>query len=82
VVPFAGQVEAAAFAAALSRFLDSPRGSAYLDQPAAVEVWIAAVLPHADVEVYLSDAARDAVISGFASVPIAATRVGAALPPD
>lgn len=81
VVRFERRVEAAAFVAALSRFLDSPRGSAYMAQPYAVEVWIPTPVPSEQVEVYLNDAARNAVIAGFNSVPVIDTRLGAALPP-
>jgi hypothetical protein len=80
VVRFAERVEAAAFIAALSRFLASPRGRGYTDQPDAVEVWVSVPALHERVEVYLSDAAVEAVIAGFMSIPIADARLGSALP--
>lgn len=79
VVEFVSDIEAAAFAAALSRFLISPRGTAYMTQ---AEVWIGAPGTHDVVTVYLSDAALEAASTAFAPPPVTGTRRGEDVPPD
>ena len=77
---FTHRSEAAAFVAALSRFLDSPRGARYLVPPGAAEVWSHAAHPHGAVDVYLNAAALAAATAAFAPVIVAGTRKAAELP--
>ena len=74
--------EAAAFVAALSRFLNSPQGSPYRLSSAAVEVWGHAATTPDRLEIYLSDCVLAAATAAFAPVPLAATQHTATLPPD
>ena len=73
---FSRTEEVAAFVAALSRFLDSPRGASYRGQP--VEVWTHAA--GAGVDLYISEAALTAATSGFGVPPVADTRQGDDVP--
>ncbi len=74
VVSFAEAAEAAAFVAALSRFLNYPQGSAYLAHPASVMVWGYSTMMGKAVDLYLSADALQAATSAFGSVPVAETR--------
>jgi hypothetical protein len=85
VLEFAKVDEAAAFIAALSRFLASPRGAQFLVPPEGVEIASRATQAPGFVdvvEVYLSDAAWRAANAAFAPVPAARPRAREALPAD
>ena len=66
--------EAAAFIAALSRFVHSPRGAAFADARARVEVSAVAGRPEQRVDVYLTKHALAATSEAFGS--FAATELG------
>ena len=70
VVEFVGTTEAAAFVAALSRFVNSPRGSACGADLDSVAVWARSVATRGAVDVYLSGDALKAASAAFAPVPI------------
>lgn len=72
--------EAAAFVAALSRFLDSSRGEVYLAQSDPMRVLRRATTTGGISEVYLSEEALKAATSAFAPVPVAGACHGEALP--
>jgi hypothetical protein len=72
--------EAAAFVAAISRFLHSPRGEQYLSPPGAAEIWSHAPHPHGAVDVYLNPRALAAATAAFAPVIVAGTHPAAELP--
>jgi hypothetical protein len=81
VLAFERTNEAAAFVAALARYLNSPAGAAFVKAPATVEVW--SYSPSEEkIEVYLSEGALAAVAAVFTPVPVIAKRRGAALPKD
>jgi hypothetical protein len=80
LVSFGTADEGAAFLAALTRFLDSPRGSDYATRSDAPEVWSHRPGASNSIELFLSDAAFDAAIAGFGMLPLIATRVGEAMP--
>jgi hypothetical protein len=86
VLEFESTTEAASFVAALSRFLNSPVGSTYVDSNGSVQVWSCASEPapvrHERVEVFLSPEALDAASAAFAPVPVAGRRRGDKLPVD
>jgi hypothetical protein len=67
VVEFDRREEAAAFVAALSRVLNSPRGDAYASR--AVEVWVDTPST-ASVRLFLSTAALDAAEAAFSPVRV------------
>lgn len=73
---FGDRTEAAAFLAALSRFLASPRGNSLRSDNAPAVVW---ALPDGSA-LLLSASAAAAVTAAFAPVPSSATISGA--PPD
>jgi hypothetical protein len=81
VLSFARTNEAAAFVAALSRYLNSPAGAAFVKAPSAVEVWSHSPSEER-IEVYLSDGALAAVSAVFSPVPVVSTQRGSALPKD
>ena len=81
LLSFADADEGATFLAALSRFIDSPRGNRYAARPDAPEVWTHRPFSDARVELYLSDSAFDAAVAGFGTMPLVATRIGSILPP-
>ena len=70
------RVEAAAFIAALSRFLNSPRANAFVSPDDLVEVWSVPSVSGNAVTLYLTDAAHVAAELAFSPVPV--TRVCAA----
>jgi hypothetical protein len=70
--------QAAAFIAALSQVLASPRGSAYLTRRAPVEVWVCQAPD--GVMVCLSDSAMEAAQVAFAPVPPTVMLTGAEFP--
>jgi hypothetical protein len=73
--------EAAAFVAALSRFLDSPRGSGYMEPPGAVQIWSHAGASHGTIDVFLTADALAAATAAFAPVIGAGTNPNVTLPP-
>jgi hypothetical protein len=79
LVRFSGRTASAAFLAALSRFLDSPDGSGFLEPPEPAEVWIDARILRTFVDVYLSASALLAARAAFAPVPVSGTVPGVAL---
>jgi hypothetical protein len=81
VISFERRDEAAAFIAALSRFLDSPRGSVYMGARASVEVWTRPTATGEPVEVYLDEGALEAATIAFGPVEVGGMRRGDALPP-
>jgi hypothetical protein len=70
VMEFAHHDEAAAFVAALSRFLVSPRGSISGRRQSPVEVWARSPVASEGVLLFLSDTALDAAKNAFSPVPI------------
>ena len=73
VVLFDRVEEAAAFVAALSRFLSSPEGtSASIPRP--IEVWAIVLANDGGAEVYLSDGAFAATVAGLAPPVTAGVR--------
>lgn len=68
VMEFAHHDEAAAFVAALSRFLVSPRGSG--GRRPTVEVWARSPIASEGVLLFLSSTALDAAKDAFSPVPI------------
>ena len=69
--------EARAFAAALRRVLNGPRGHEFLGAGESAEIWLS---PSTPVEIYLSSSALEAARAAFSPVPIAETRFGRDLP--
>lgn len=83
VMEFAHHDEAAAFVAALSRFLVSPKGSASGSRkPPALEVWARSPVASEGVVLFLSRSALTAAKKEFSPVPIARTIKRAALPAE
>ena len=84
VLEFDSTSEAASFVAALSRFLNSPVGSTYVDSDGSVQVWSYVSEPRPDrgewVEVFLSPEALDAASAAFAPVRVSGVRRGDQLP--
>ena len=77
--------EAAAFVAALSRFLSYPQGSKFLRPVTPAEVWSCLYLKADEierVEVYLNTTALDAVREAFGEPAINAVQRGDQLPMD
>ena len=77
---FAQELEAAAFIAALSRFLSYPQGQTYRTQETQLEVWSHKATGEDGVTIYLSESALEATSADFAPVPVAATILGVKLP--
>lgn len=82
VAHFDRTAEAAAFVAALTRFLDSPRGRARTTTADGLEVWVDSASTGAGVEIYMSDDALAAATTGFSAPPLAGMRRGDALAAD
>ena len=61
IVKYNSQIELAALIAALSRFLNYPRGSAFMERPNPIEVWI----KNDSCELVLNETAKEAVIKEF-----------------
>jgi GNAT superfamily N-acetyltransferase len=80
VMEFAHHDEAAAFVAALSRFLDSAKRTVARD--ARVEVWARSPVRSETVKLYLSDGALEAARTAFSPVPVRDTVAGDALPDE
>lgn len=70
VMEFAHHDEAAAFVAALSRFLVSSRGAGSGSKGATVEVWARSPIASEGVLLFLSGTALDAAKDAFSPVPI------------
>lgn len=81
VMEFAHHDEAAAFVAALSRLLESPRPVA-ADDTRTVEVWARSTVASEGVRLFLSDSALAAAESGFAPVPVVRTVKRDSLPDE
>jgi hypothetical protein len=82
IIAFDRSVNAAAFVAALSRFINSPEGSSYQARPSAIEVWGHTLANDEKVEIYLSDAALEAATARFAPVPVISSLGAHELPED
>ena len=82
LMPFAQRNEAAAFVAAISRFLDSPRGAGYVEPPGAVQIWSHAGASHGAIDVYLTADALAAATAAFGAVVGVGTHPDMPLPPD
>lgn len=85
LVQFTDITEAAAFVAALSRYLSSPLGSKYLRPAAAAEVRSLVVGESeliARIDVYLNAPALDAVKNAFGRLPAMSILRGSPLPPE
>ena len=75
--------EAAAFVAALSRFLSSPAGTKYLRPIAPAEVWSLLVgdAEHIRrIDIYLNTPALNAATDSFGRPPVIEKRLGAGIP--
>jgi hypothetical protein len=68
VMEFARHEEAAAFVAALSRFLNSPQGSRYAGREAVAEVWAESPEQGKAVHLFLSEGALVAAEAAFSPV--------------
>jgi hypothetical protein len=83
VMEFAHHDEAAAFVAALSRFLVSPKGSAPgARKPPPLEVWARSPVASEGVLLFLSGTALTAAKKAFSPVPIARTIKRESLPDE
>ena len=82
VMEFAHHDEDAAFVAALSRFLVSPRGGVSGDRGPAVEVWARSPIASEGVLLFLSGTALDAAKDAFSPVPIVRTVKRESLPDE
>ncbi len=80
VVLFAQPVEAAAFVAAMSRFLNSPQAGSAGRSLDAVEVWHGSTERTDRISLYLSDDALRLANDAFPSVPVTSTILFDALP--
>jgi hypothetical protein len=76
---FAHHDEAAAFVAALSRFLQSPKSAA---PQSTAEVWARSPVRSETVKLYLNDGALEAARTAFSPVPVRNTVAGDALPDE
>jgi len=80
VMEFAHHDEAAAFVAALSRYLQSPKSA--LAQSINAEVWARSPVRAETVKLYLNDGALEAARTAFSPVPVRNTVAGDALPDE
>jgi hypothetical protein len=74
VLQFENTMDAAAFVAALSRFLNSPVGSTYVDGVGSIQVWSYLSARGHGVQVFLSPDALEAASAAFAPVFVAGRR--------
>ena len=81
VMEFAHHDEAAAFVAALSRFLESPTGGGPTRR-SPIEVWARSAVASEGVRLFLSDSALKAARTAFAPVPIVRTVKRGSLPDE
>ena len=77
---FPDRAQAAAFVAALSRFVRGPRGAPYRDATRGAVVWSRARDDSEAVDLYLSEAALRATIEAFGEPNVLETVGRAALP--
>jgi len=82
VMEFAHHDEAAAFVAALSRFLDSPKSGTGGSRQAKIEVWARSPVASEGVLLFLSDTALAAAEKAFSPVPVARTVKRESLPDE
>lgn len=79
---FPDRAQAAAFVAALSRFVRGPRGALYRDPTRGAIVWSRTRDDSDGVDLYLSDAALRATIEAFGAPAVLETVDRTALPPE
>ncbi|MGH7647069.1 MAG: hypothetical protein ACREND_03050 [Gemmatimonadaceae bacterium] len=79
---FPDRAQAAAFVAALSRFVAGPRGTPYRDASRGAAVWSRTRSDSDAVDLYLSDAALRATIDGFGAPNVLEVVGFAALPAE
>jgi hypothetical protein len=79
---FPDRAQAAAFVAALSRFVRGPRGAPYRDTTRGAIVWSRTRDDSDGVDLYLSDAALRATIEAFGAPAVLETVDQSALPPE
>lgn len=79
---FPDRAQAAAFVAALSRFVRGPRGAPYRDATRGAVIWSRTRDDSEAVDLYLSDAALRATIEAFGEPAVLETVDRAALPPE
>jgi hypothetical protein len=82
IIVFDRSIDAAAFVAALSRFLNSPEGSSYHEHQRPMEVWGRPPARGGTIKIYLSDAALEAALARFAPVPVGDVLGAQELPGD
>jgi hypothetical protein len=82
VMEFVHHDEAAAFVAALSRFLNSPDAARGTKKKSPIEVWARSPVASEGVVLFLSDAAQLAAEKAFSPVPTAKTIKRASLPDE
>ena len=68
-LPFDSSDDAAAFVAALSRFVNGPAGQMYRNVDPPIEVWAEPTTGAPALTLYLSSAAVQATAAGFAQPP-------------
>jgi hypothetical protein len=73
---------AAAFVAALSRFLDSPKGDVFARPRSSVEVWARSAVGSEAVRLFLSDKALEMAEAAFSPVPVTKVVSRASLPAE
>ncbi len=73
VIEFAHHDEAAAFVAALSRYMNSPKGVVAKHGAGTVEVWARSPVKSEAVKLFLSDSALEQADAAFSPVPVART---------
>ncbi len=79
---FPDRAQAAAFVAALSRFVRGPRGGAYRDATRGAIIWSRTYDDSDAVDLYLSDVALRATIDGFGEPAVLETVDRTALPAE
>lgn len=79
---FPDRAQAAAFVAALSRFVRGPRGAAYGDATRGAIIWSRTHDDSDAVDLYLSDAALRATIEAFGEPAVSETVDRTALPAE
>jgi hypothetical protein len=82
VMEFVHHDEAAAFVAALSRFLNSPDAPRARKKKSPIEVWARSPVASEGVVLFLSDGAQAAADKAFSPVPIGRTIKRASLPDE
>ena len=82
VLEFAHHDEAAAFVAALSRFLNSPKSGTGGSRQAKIEVWARSPVASEGVLLFLSDTALATAEKAFSLVPVARTVKRESLPDE